>query len=141
MFSKVKTNELINMAQCLSSLLYSCENMPGKVQYAIDKNMRMLEPLIQDVEKSRDEIIKKYATLDEEGNFMLNELENGMQEYIYADDESKEKALKEVKELMETPCSVSIHQIKLSDYSDVVVDTKKVVFPNILFDKFINEDE
>ena len=134
-----KGSEVINFGQCLSSVLYSCENMPGGVQFLIDKNLKELSPIIKEIEEKRAEIISERSLFDEDGNPKLETDENGRKKYTYKSDEDMQDAIDKVNMLMEVQYDVEVYKIPLSLYSNVQIQTKNVVGQDILFDIYIDE--
>jgi hypothetical protein len=113
--------------------------MPGSVQFLIDKNLKELQPFADEIEKKRVKVIESHADKDDKGEFITVENEKGLKEFTYKTDEDKQKAVDEINKEMLIEYELPIHQIPLSLYSEVKVQTKNVVGQDILFDIYIDE--
>lgn len=142
MLRKVNGIELMNILGCLNSLLMACESMPGIVQYVLDKNLKALEPFADKIEKERVKAIEENCDKDEEGNPITVVNERGLKEYVYSDDDIKRRAAELVdKAIKAIEVEIPVHQIPLSAYSEVKVNTSRVVNQPILFDIYIDENK
>ncbi len=108
MLMTLTNNEIYDYSNNLS-MNFSDENQkfPIKVNFYLQKNIKELFTLAQEIEEKRIEIAKKYGTLDASG-----------QQYTVPEDKV-EQASKELKDLFDILQDVKIYKVKLEDFGDV----------------------
>lgn len=88
-------------------------NLPIKINFFLQKNVNKIIDLVQDIDKSRNEIIQKYGTLNEE-----------KQEYEVPT-EKLEEAQKELNDLFAIEQEVKINMLDINLFDDVNISEKK----------------
>ena len=122
---------LNNILSALS--LIEDEKISGKVYYAIDKNVQILESYAKEWVNFRDELIKEYGKeeLDENGNATGN--------YVFdANTETKEKVEefnKQLSKVAELSHTVSLRTIKKKELYDYVVNPKFFALLDFMVEK------
>ena len=122
---------LNNILSALS--LIEDEKISGKVYYAIDKNIQILEPYAKEWVNFRDELIKEYGKeeLDENGNATGN--------YVFdANAETKEKVEefnKQLSKVAELSHTVALRTIKKKELYDYVVNPKFFALLDFMVEK------
>ena len=122
---------LNNILSALS--LIEDEKISGKVYYAIDKNVQILEPYAKEWVNFRDELIEEYGKeeLDENGNATGN--------YVFdANTETKEKVEefnKQLSKVAELSHTVSLRTIKKKELYDYVVNPKFFALLDFMVEK------
>ena len=122
---------LNNILSALS--LIEDEKISGKVYYAIDKNVQILEPYAKEWVNFRDELIKEYGKeeLDENGNATGN--------YVFdANTETKEKVEefnKQLSKVAELSHTVALRTIKKKELYDYVVNPKFFALLDFMVEK------
>lgn len=104
---KLTNNEIYTYAQQVASAFQDGEQrLPIKINFAIQKNKKILIELAQDIEKARMEIAQTYGTLNSETN-----------QYVINPDQIQE-AQKELVDLFGVEQEVNICMIKADSLSD-----------------------
>ena len=89
-------------------------SLPVKVNFYLQKNISSLMAIATELEKSRNEILEKYGTIDSEtGNYSF-------------EDDALETANQELKDLFELEQEVPIYEISLDAFGDAELDTNQV---------------
>lgn len=88
-------------------------HLPVKVNFYLQKNMGAIIEIAQDLEKSRNEILEKYGTRGEDGNYSF-------------EDDTLEIANQELEELFTLEQEVPIYEISLDAFGDAELDTRQV---------------
>jgi len=102
--------------------------MPVKVHFYFQKNMDNIVAMAQDIEKSRNELLQKYGTLDEE-----------TQNYKFAD-EDIEKVNHDITDLFSLEQEVKIHVIPIEWVENMELTAKQVSAFSFMFDEFDEEE-
>lgn len=88
--------------------------LPIKANFYLQKNIKELLDLAQEVEKERIAIGKKYGTFDEEqSNYRI-------------DPDKLQDAQKDMNELLEIPQEVKIYKLKLEDFGEINLTSKQM---------------
>ena len=132
---KLKNYEIEQRLNNILSALSLIENekISGKIYYAIDKNVQILEPYAKEWVDFRDELVKEYGKeeLDENGNATGN--------YVFdANTETKEKVEefnKQLSKVAELSHTVSLRTIKKKELYDYVVNTKFFALLDFMVEK------
>ena len=89
-------------------------SLPVKVNFYLQKNISSLMAMATELEKSRNEILEKYGTIDSEtGNYSF-------------EDDVLDIANQELKDLFELEQEVPIYEISLEAFGDAELDTNQV---------------
>ena len=88
-------------------------HLPVKVNFYLQKNMAAVISIAEDLEKSRNEILEKYGTLQEDGNYQF-------------EDDALQEANKELLDLFNLEQEVPIYEISLENFDGVELDSKQV---------------
>ncbi len=89
-------------------------HLPVKVNFYLQKNMTAIISIAEDLEKSRNEILEKYGTRNEEdGNYQF-------------EDDALQEANKELLDLFSLEQEVPIYEISLEAFDGVELDSKQV---------------
>lgn len=108
-------NEIYNIAVSLAESVAN-ENLtlPIKVNFYLQKNISAILAIAEDLEKSRNELLTRYGTIDEKtGTYKF-------------EDEKLEIANKELTDLFNLTQEVPIYEISLDDFGDVQLDAKQI---------------
>lgn len=107
---KITNGEAYDYARNLAPIVENNElSLPLSVNYCIQKNYQMLENIAKDVDKLRDELIRKNGKLNEEGT-----------QYIVPK-EKMEKVSKELEDLLDVENEVNIRYIHLEKLADDLI--------------------
>lgn len=102
----------VKIIQCFELLKENFNNnskyLPAKIAFIIQKNIKVLKELSQEIYTLRDNIIKHYGAQD------INDLES-----FIIPDEYKEIAQKELDDLIEMEQEVPILKLKFSDIENL----------------------
>lgn len=90
-------------------------SFPTIINFYIQKNIQEIKKIGSLIEDSRSFVIKKYGKPDPKDN-----------EQFLISPEYREKAQKELDQLLELEQDVNIYMIKLSDLSEVQINTKQL---------------
>lgn len=104
---QLTNNQIYNYASKLATQfnIQKCDiKLPIKISFFLQKNMKILTELAQDIEKCRLQIVTTYGTLQEES-----------QTYIITPD-NIEKANAELTDLFTLEQNVELHTFKLEDF-------------------------
>ena len=105
----VLNRDIITMYQGLSQLA-SNEGMrlPARVSFAIVRNLKMLIPIIEDIDMARQSIAETYGTLD---------IDNPTQYRI--PENNRDTVNQELDAIMETEVDVPLVKIKMTEIEDL----------------------
>lgn len=106
---KMYNHEIYNRTIALIGAFEGNESqkLPIKLSYAIKKNTATLKAIAEGIEKSRMELVEKYAITDEEGNKLIPA-------------EKADEANAEYSDFMNMEEEVNVHTIKISSLSDSI---------------------
>ena len=121
---KLKNREVLEIDQALAYL--SQQNTSA--WYGVSKNIRIITPLLKEIEASKLDIYKKYAKTNEKGNIETDE--KGV---VF---NNKEEADKMWVSLMEEEVEVEFFRIKLEDLKEFKLDASLM---SLLVDRIIFE--
>lgn len=108
-------NEIYGIAVGLAESVAN-ENLtlPIKVNFYLQKNITTVLAIAEELEKSRNELLARYGTLDEAtGNYNFEQ-------------DKLEIANKELTDLFNLEQEVPIYEISLDDFGDVQLDAKQI---------------
>lgn len=88
-------------------------SLPVKVNFYLQKNIASIIDMAKEIEKARNEILQKYGTLNEEGNYTL-------------DEQKVEEANKELIDLFALEQEVPIYEISLDAFNDTELTSNQV---------------
>lgn len=117
-------NNLLNAFEDVANL-----SLPVKVHFYFQKNMDFIVKMAQDIEKSRNEILEKYGTLDQE-----------TQTYKF-EDADVEKVNQDMMDLFSLEQEVKIHVIPMEWVEDMELTAKQVNAFSFMFDMDDEEEE
>ncbi len=103
------------MANALESLM-KFQEQTGKTGYAIMRNIRILQPNLEDFEKVRLNLFKKYGSTDDDGNNYS----------ISKESENYNEFIKEYEELLNIEVDIELYQIDASDVNFQRTDNASV---------------
>lgn len=89
------------------------KTFPAKVNYAVAKNLKLLESEFKDLEEQRIKICESYADKDENGKAVTQE-KDGNTVYVFSK-EAQEQLNKEYAELLEEKIEVDIHTVDVKE--------------------------
>ncbi len=108
-------NEIYSIAmQLIEHISQANLCLPIKVNFYLQKNMAAILSIAEDLEKSRNEILNKYGTLNAETG-----------EYNFETDKITE-ANQELADLFSLEQEVPIYEISLDSFGDLPLDTNQV---------------
>jgi len=113
--TNMTNNEIYNYAMQLieNEIPQLNISLPVKVNFYLQKNISAILEIAKDIENTRNEILQKYGTCDEEGNYSFEEGE-------------LEKANQELVDLFNLEQEVPIYEIFLSAFDGVELTSKQV---------------
>lgn len=97
--------------------------MPVKVHFYFQKNMDNIVAMAQDIEKSRNELLQKYGTIDEETH-----------NYKFAD-EDIDKVNSDITDLFSLEQEVKIHVIPIEWVENMELTAKQVAAFSFMFEE------
>lgn len=105
----VLNRDIIIMYQGLSQLASNDEmRLPARVSFAVARNLKMLIPIIEDIDMARQSIAETYGTLD---------IDNPTQYCI--PENNRDTVNQELDAIMETEVSVPLVKIKMTEIEDL----------------------
>lgn len=106
--------EIYTTAQALMENITTDMNLPVKIGFYIQKNMKKMTELAQEIEKSRMEIFDKYGEKDEENN-------------QYKFDKSVQKQVqKELNDLFDLTQDVKTNMLELDWFDDIDLNANQI---------------
>ena len=106
--------EIYTTAQALMENITTDINLPVKVGFYIQKNMKKMTELAQEIEKSRMEIFDKYGEKDEENN-----------QYKF-DKSVQEQVQKELNDLFDLTQEVKTNMLELDWFDDIDLNANQI---------------
>lgn len=106
--------EIYTTAQVLMENITTDINLPVKVGFYIQKNMKKMTELAQEIEKSRMEIFDKYGEKDEENN-----------QYKF-DKSVQEQVQKELNDLFDLTQDVKTNMLELDWFDDIDLTANQI---------------
>lgn len=106
--------EIYTTAQALMENITTDMNLPVKVGFYIQKNMKKMTELAQEIEKSRMEIFDKYGEKDEENN-----------QYKF-DKSVQEQVQKELNDLFNLTQDVKTNMLELDWFDDIDLNANQI---------------
>ena len=106
--------EIYTTAQALMESITTDINLPVKVGFYIQKNMKKMTELAQEIEKSRMEIFDKYGEKDEENN-----------QYKF-DKSVQEQVQKELNDLFDLTQDVKTNMLELNWFNDIDLNANQI---------------
>lgn len=106
--------EIYTNAQALMENITTDMNLPVKVGFYIQKNMKKMTELAQEIEKSRMEIFDKYGEKDEENN-----------QYKF-DKSVQEQVQKELNDLFDLTQDVKTNMLELDWFDDIDLTANQI---------------
>ena len=106
--------EIYTTAQALLENITTDMNLPVKVGFYIQKNMKKMTELAQEIEKSRMEIFDKYGEKDEENN-----------QYKF-DKSVQEQVQKELNDLFDLTQDVKTNMLELDWFDDIDLNANQI---------------
>lgn len=106
--------EIYTTAQALMENITTDINLPVKVGFYIQKNMKKMTELAQEIEKSRMEIFDKYGEKDEENN-----------QYKF-DKSVQEQVQKELNDLFDLTQDVKTNMLELDWFDDIDLNATQI---------------
>lgn len=105
----VLNRDIIIMYQGLSQLASNQEmRLPARVSFAVARNLKMLIPIIEDIDMARQSIAETYGTLD---------IDNPTQYRI--PENNRDTVNQELDAIMETEVDVPLVKIKMTEIEDL----------------------
>lgn len=106
--------EIYTTAQALMENITTDMNLPVKVGFYIQKNMKKMTELAQEIEKSRMEIFDKYGEKDEENN-----------QYKF-DKSVQEQVQQELNDLFDLTQDVKTNMLELDWFDDIDLTANQI---------------
>lgn len=105
----VLNRDIITMYQGLSQLASNEEmRLPARVSFAVVRNLKMLIPIIEDIDMARQSIAETYGTLDADNPTQYRISEN-----------NRDTVNQELDAIMETEVDVPLVKIKMTEIEDL----------------------
>ena len=121
--------EIYTTAQALMENITTDINLPVKVGFYIQKNMKKMTELAQEIEKSRMEIFDKYGEKDEENN-----------QYKF-DKSVQEQVQKELNDLFDLTQDVKTNMLELDWFDDIDLTANQIAAISYMIADDDDEDE
>lgn len=86
---------------------------PAKVSFAVVRNLRTLEPIVADIEKSRNDLIQKEA-IEENGSWRIPK-------------DKVDGVNKQLEDLSETEIGITLLKIRMSDIENMNLSLQEMV--------------
>lgn len=106
--------EIYTTAQALMENITTDMNLPVKIGFYIQKNMKKMTELAQEIEKSRMEIFDKYGEKDEKNN-----------QYKF-DKSVQEQVQKELNDLFDLTQDVKTNMLELDWFDDIDLNANQI---------------
>ena len=106
--------EIYTTAQALMESITTDINLPVKVGFYIQKNMKKMTELAQEIEKSRMDIFDKYGEKDEENN--QSKFDKSVQEQVQ----------KELNDLFDLTQDVKTNMLELDWFDDIDLNANQI---------------
>lgn len=106
--------EIYTTAQALMENITTDMNLPVKVGFYIQKNMKKMTELAQEIEKSRIEIFEKYGEKDEENN-----------QYKF-DKSVQDQVQKELNDLFDLTQDIKTNMLNLDWFDDIDLNANQI---------------
>ena len=128
---ELKIQDLLNSTDALQKLAKM--NLKARLAWQVAKLLKVVDEEIQDFNKTRIEVIKKYGNKDENGELITDDKGN-------CKIEGSNLAIfnKELEELAETKIELQVNRIKISDLEDLDFTPAEMVQLELFLDM---EDE
>jgi hypothetical protein len=110
----MKNMEIYNTANSLLESFSDDLNLPVKINFYLQKNIKTVVDIAQDIEKTRLEIFDKYGTKDEE-----------TQQYHF-DEDVIDTVNKEITDLFELEQEVKVNLLELDWFDSIDLSTSQV---------------
>lgn len=123
---EIKLGQLDFIISSFSKLVN--KELPIKLSYRLSKLIKLLASEHELFNQNKNEIIKKYAEKDEEGN--IKQLENGRVDII-----NMQSYQNEIGELYEISFNIDFDKIKIDDLADINISVQDLLY----LDKFITD--
>lgn len=127
---KIPLHKLSNAYDVLSKL--SKENLPIKLSYAINKNMKCFDNDNKFYKNKIYELYRTYFKTDDNGNFISTEIDNNTTSYQIKEGKSEELANK-ISELNNIETEVEVYGIDLDMLMNSNISVKAEIFNIIDF--------
>ena len=127
---KITLSKLSDAYNSLSKLAQ--EQLPIKLSYAINKNMRFFESDTSFYKNKMYELYRTYFKTDDNGNFISEEIDSNTASYQIKDGKAQELTQK-IRELNDTVADVEIYSIDLELLMSSNITVEANVFNNIDF--------
>lgn len=103
---KLTNLQIYNVAEKLNAAFTdNKQQLPAKINFAIQKNARLLGTLAKEIEDERIKVFEKYGDTHEDGNIYLREAD-------------KETALNELQDLLSLDQDVNILTVKIDSFTN-----------------------
>lgn len=104
----MKLYEIVSIANGISIL--NGKHLPAKINYALMKNKKAILEELKNIQEQRIEIMKSHSKKDENGE-PVTENDN----FIFENDEEREKAVKEYAEFLNVDADINIIKVTFDD--------------------------
>jgi len=122
----IMNENLLELNVCFHQILDTCTNMNGKFMYGMHKNINIIKPYLEKLNKARKEVVLKYAELDDNGEPKLSTGEEKPNQYIYKKGNEK-KAFEEFNKLLKKEISIDFYKIDVDIFGEVSnIDVNKI---------------
>lgn len=124
--NKIKLINVLDLYKCLTELLYESTKdadsqmrevkYPAKVSYAINKNLRLLVPIVSEFEIKKQGIVEKFG----------GKPDNEKKMFVYDTPEQEKDSNTEIMTLVNEEYDVNIHKITLDMLGDAMISPEKI---------------
>lgn len=121
---KISNKELLGVTAALGAL--RTQKMPTKLAWKMVVVRATLEPFSKALDSQVEELRKRWAQKDEEGNPIVTALDNGQESYTIPE-EAVAEANKDLEALLAETFDVENVELKLSDFPDSLELTPEVM--------------
>lgn len=158
----LKIKDTYGLFQGFSALLSMASEIDGGIMYAVEKNIKKLESKLKSIDRVRhDEIVPKYAKLDDKGKPALTVFPEATEEekadpekmklyehnkkvfrssYIFDDPEKEKECEKAIEEFMESDAEIEFHKITIGKFESLKVKQnpgQPVPYTNLIVEHLI----
>lgn len=131
---KMTNGEIYNTAKALIDGFTSAEDLsyPVKVNFLMQKNMKKLLSLSQEIDKSREDIIRKYGEPDPDNKDQIR---------VVPGSENEKLAISDLNDLFNIEQEVPVYMINLNLFDNINMTQAQVAAISFMIDDGEEEDK
>jgi hypothetical protein len=138
---EIKNYQLVQPDVLNELSMFAERNFRIATTIKIKKIVDELQPIIQDIDKYRLEVYKKYSVLDDKGNFVHPTGEDGNPDYnrTMLKEGSEEDFSSEMNELMNIDHHLSADKIKISELGNIEMSLRTLSLLEFMLEDDLSE--